>query len=251
MSPTLTTFLFEAANFLVLAAALGWLFFKPVRQALHDRSAKLAAEAQEAAGTLTKAEATQREIDATRAHLQEELNELRSRELEAARGQAAQLVADARRAAERELESARHQAAQMSEMQRDTLSNVAAAAAAETVGKLLQQLAGRDLQSALIESACEQLRALPPDAIAPVKVESAQPLTADQRSAVENALGHAAAGADFRTVDDLMGGVRISTGKGLIDASISGLVQFARQSLVYEMNHRANNHNPLQIAKDD
>ena len=41
MSPTLTTFLFEAANFLVLAAVLGWLFFKPVRQALADHRAGL------------------------------------------------------------------------------------------------------------------------------------------------------------------------------------------------------------------
>jgi F-type H+-transporting ATPase subunit beta len=39
---------------------------------------------------------------------------------------------------------------------------------------------------------------------------------------------------------------RISTGKGLIDASVSGLTQFARHSLVKEMTRRANNHNPLQ-----
>ncbi len=52
-------------------------------------------------------------------------------------------------------------------------------------------------------------------------------------------------------MDGLGDGVRISTGKGLIDASVKGLVQFASQSLVKEMSHRANNHNPLQNINND
>lgn len=250
MSPTITTFLFEAANFLVLAAVLGWLFFKPIRQALDDRRTRIESELQEAAQKLAEAEHRNQEVDAARANLQGELNELRTRELEAAQRKADQLLADARLAAERELALARSQAARMSEMQRDTIAQAAAAAAAETVGKLLEQISGRDLESALIDSACRQLRSLPPDAIAPVKVESAKPLSPQQRAALEDALGRAAAAAEFRTVDDLAGGVRISTGKGLIDASVIGLSSFARRSLVKELNLRANNHNPLQAADD-
>ena len=165
MSPTLTTFLFEAANFLVLAAVLGWLFFKPVRQALADRRAKFEADSVQAAEKLAEAEKAQQEIDATRANLQAELNELRTRELEAARRQADQILADARTAAEREREMSHRQAARMSDTQRDTLAEVSAAAAAETVGRLLEQIGGPDLQSALIESACQQLGSLPPDAL--------------------------------------------------------------------------------------
>ena len=37
MSPTVTTFLFEAANFLTLAPLLGWLFFQPVSDAIQGR----------------------------------------------------------------------------------------------------------------------------------------------------------------------------------------------------------------------
>lgn len=250
MSPTLTTFLFEAANFLVLAALLGWFFFQPVRQALADRRVKFEADAVQAEQELAQAKKLQQDIDATRANLQAELNTLRSRELEAARRQAAQILTDAHTAAEREREMSRRQAAQMSDTQRDTLAEVAAAAAAETVGRLLEQIGGPDLQAALIQSACQQLGALPQDAIAPVKIESAQPLSPQQRTALENALGPAANGADFRTVDGLETGVRISTGKGLIDASVSGLAQFARQSLLKEMKRRANNHNPLQSTND-
>lgn len=250
MSPTLTTFLFEAANFLVLAAMLGWLFFQPVRQALAERRAKFEADSVQAEQKLAEAEKMQQAIDATRANLQAELNALRTRELEAARRQADQILADARTAAEREREMSRRQAARMSDTQRETLAEVAAAAAAKTVGRLLEQIGGPDLQAALIESACQQLGSLPQDAIAPVKIESAQPLSSQQRTALENALGPAADGADFRTVDGLEVGVRISTGKGLIDASVSGLAQFARHSLVKEMNRRANNHNPLQSTND-
>ena len=250
MSPTLTTFLFEAANFLVLAGVLGWLFFNPVRQALANRRAKFEADAAQAAEKLAAAETVQREIDAARRSLKAELNELRTRELEAARRQAEQILADARTAAEREREMSRRQAAQLSETQRSTLADVSARAAAATVGHLLEQIGGPDLHSALVASACRQLGSMPPVALAPVKIESAQQLSPQQRAALSSALGPAAATADFRTVDGLGSGVRISTGVGLIDATASGLTQFARQSLTKEMNRRANNHNPLQSFND-
>lgn len=251
MSPTLTTFLFEAANFLVLAAVLGWLFFKPVRQAMGDYRAKFESQAEQAAEKLAAAERTQSEIDATRASLQTELSELRARELEATRQQAAQILADARTSAARELEMSRRQAARLSDSQRDSLAAVAATAAAETVRRLLEQIGGGELQTALIDSACQQLRAWPHDAIGPVKVESAQSLSATELAALKDALGVAAVGADFRISEGLGAGVRIATQKGLIDATVSGLTQFARQSLVAEMNRQVNNHNRLPSVHHD
>ncbi len=250
MSPTLTTFLFEAANFLVLAAALGWLFFKPVRQALADRRAKFEADTRQAAEKLAEA----KDPAADRRDPRQPASRIErascARELEAARRQSEQILADARSTAERELEVSRRQAARMSDTQRDTLAEASATAAAEAVGRLLEQIEGPDLQSALIQSACQQLGSLPPDALAPVKIESAQPLSPEQLAALKNALGPAADAADFRTVDGLGAGVRITTSSGLIDASVSGLAQFARQSLVREMNRRANNHHPLQSVND-
>lgn len=251
MSPTVTTFLFEAANFLVLAAVLGWLFFKPVRQALADRRSRLESEEQQAAERLSEAKDLQQQIATSRAHLQEELNSLRSRELEAARKQVDHLLADARAAAERELETGRRQAARVSETQQDRLAQAAALAAAETVGQLLRQIGGPEIHAALLRSACQQLRALPQDALAPVKVETATPLSSEDRATLDEALGPAAAGADYRTSKELGVGVRIATGQGLIDASASGLAGFARQALVKHINHRTNNHNPLRQANDE
>ncbi|MEZ6062359.1 MAG: F0F1 ATP synthase subunit delta [Planctomycetaceae bacterium] len=246
MSPTLTTFLFEAANFLTLAAVLAWLFFRPVRQALRNRCEKMELEEQQTAEKLADAQRMQQEINASRDNLQQELNATRDRELKATRQQAQRIVADARKAADHELELARRQSVRMSETQQETLARVAAHAAADAVGHLLQQIAGPDLHDALVESACRQIGILSADRLGTVKVESARELSEQQRASLTQALGSAGPGADFRTMDDLRAGVRILTADGLIDASVGGLTGFARQSLVRELNHHANNHNPLR-----
>ncbi|MCA9214102.1 MAG: ATP synthase F0 subunit B [Planctomycetales bacterium] len=250
MSPTVTTFLFEAANFLALAAAMGWLFFKPVRQALLDRQAKFESDNLQATQKLADAEKVQNEANAIRANLQTELNGLRASELEAARRQADKILTEARSVAQREREMSQRQAARISETQRDTLAEVAAVAAAETIGRFLTQIGGPNLQSALIESACQQLRSLSHDSLAPVTVESTQPLLPERVASIKNALGPAGEAAEFRTVENLGDGIRVSTGEGLIDATVKGLVQYASQSLVKEMSRRANNHNPLQKTND-
>lgn len=251
MSATLVTFLFESANFLVLAAALSWFFFKPVRQALIDHRSKFEADNRQAAEKLAEAGQMQQEIKQAHADLQAELQSLRTKELEAAHQQAEKIIADARGQADREQELRRREFAQMTDMQRDTLAEVSAAAAAETVGRLLTEIGGPDLQSALIGSACAQLREMPAGEISPVKVESAEPLSNEHMTLLRDAIGAAADTADYRVIDGFGDGIRITTGKGLIDASVNGLVQFASQSLVKEMGLRANHHNPLQHVNDD
>lgn len=246
MSPTVVTFLFEAANFLVLAVALSWLFFKPVRKSITDYREKLESDSRLAAEKLAAAEAVQQEMNNERTRLETELNQRRHREIEAAQQQAARILADARSVADQEIEKSHRQASRMSENQRDRLAEVSAAAAAEAVGQLLRQLGGPDLQAALVQLACRQLETLSAKNLAPVKIESAHELSAEQFSMLRHAIGTHAASADFRIVDSLGAGVRIYTAQGLVDASASGLAHFARQSLVKEMQHRANNHNPWQ-----
>ena len=57
MSASWVTFVFEAANFLVLAALLGRLFFRPVRDALERRRAELEGEREAARRVREEAEA--------------------------------------------------------------------------------------------------------------------------------------------------------------------------------------------------
>ena len=79
VSPSLTTFLFEAANFLLLAAVLGWIFFRPVRAAIERRRAALETERRDgeraradAERQLVEAEARRREVEASFAPLRAE-----------------------------------------------------------------------------------------------------------------------------------------------------------------------------------
>lgn len=264
MSPTLTTFLFEAANFLVLAAALGWLFFRPVRQAIVDYRTQFESDNQRAAETLAEAETIRRSIQAEHEKLKAKLDAMQARELANAKAQADNLLAEARLTADREREQSRLDASRISDSQRDVLAATAATAAAESVGQLLTQIGGPELQSALVRSACGRLaelaegtpepdsrngpscashyRGLPPigQSLAPVKVESAQPLTEDQMTEIKHALGNSYDTADFRVVCELGNGIRVSTSMGLVDASTMGLRAFACHWLVNEVKHRSN-----------
>jgi F0F1-type ATP synthase membrane subunit b/b' len=78
VSPTWSTFLFEMANFLLLAAVLGWLFFRPVRDALEKRRAGLEAEDREAAEKLAEAERLRAEAADRRSELEASLATLRA-----------------------------------------------------------------------------------------------------------------------------------------------------------------------------
>lgn len=247
VSPTLTTFLFEAANFLLLAGLLGWLFFKPVRQALEQQRESIDAAAHEAEQKLAEAEETRGEIEAQRRALQQELEQLRAHELEAARQKAERIVADARATAEREREVQAQQAARRAESESVRLSRAAASAAAEVVARLLEQIEGPDLETALVKAACEQVRAMPRHDLAPVRVESAQPLSEPDRALLREAVGQQAGDQQitWQVLPELGPGLRITTGRGLIDATADGLAQYAQRALLAELNHRDSNTAPL------
>jgi F-type H+-transporting ATPase subunit b len=244
-----TTFLFEAANFLVMAAALSWIFFKPVRQALADRRTELASQEQQAAEKLAEAERTERAVAEARSQLQQELDAQREETLRAAQQQAEQVLADAKSAAQREWEANRRRVTRLTESQRTRLARAAAGAVAQTVGELLRQIESPELQNALLRSACQQLRTLDSLALAPVQVETAQPLSAEERARLDEALGPAAKTAEIRTSNQLQVGVRISTGDGLIDASDTGLVQYARQAFLQQLNHHAQQSSPEPLPQ--
>ncbi|KAA5546239.1 ATP synthase F0 subunit B [Roseiconus nitratireducens] len=249
MSPILTTFLFEAANFLVLAAALGWFFFRPVRNAIAEYRSKIETDQRAAETKLEEARKRHDQVDQAYARLHEDIAREREKQLEAAREQAGKILDEARQVADRELKLSHHQAAQITNSQRDRLAEVAATAAAASVGRLLEELSGERLHDALVESACRQLRQWQ-DGLAPVSVEHSLPLSETQVEALKEAAGKAAETAEFHTVDGLGAGVRVLTAQGLVDASTAGISTFARRSLVKEMQDRANNPAVLQDVSD-
>ncbi len=194
MSATWVTFFFEAGNFLLLAALLGWLFFRPVRDALERRRSEIEGERQAAARAREEAlrvleQARERRaeletsIEALRAKAQREAEAERERLLEAAREQARR----ERLAREEELTSLRR--AEARARVRDAVF-----AAREIVVRLLEAVEGPELETALVASACRQLEALRvAGSLAPVLVSAVRPSEPVGLNALAQAAGVAPA----------------------------------------------------------
>jgi F-type H+-transporting ATPase subunit b len=235
VNDSLWTFVFEIANFVALAAVLAWLLFKPVRKALADQQAKARQLEDDAAQKLTDAESLRQDVESQRQALAGELETMRVRVREIARQEAEQILAEARAHAERERAALKRDALHIERAQMTKIARAVATATHDTMKRFLQQMEGPELEQTLLKAACRELKAFSNNPLAPVTIESAAPLDDDARRLINASLGVAAKSADFRVVPGLEGGLRISTAHGLIDASVTGLANFAEQSLSAEM----------------
>ena len=227
MSPTVTTFLFELTNFLLLALLLGWLLFKPVRAVLQARQAAEQRQAQELAARVSEGDRQRAELDQRHRAFENEIAELRRKHIAAADQEAAGIVMHAHDAVERERDSVKRGLAHLEQAQVKRLSAAVAAAARESVVRLLAALNGPDLDASLAQAACRRLEPLQGSALGPVLIESARPLAGSTHAAIATALHDHAPSAEFRVVPDLGAGVRITTAQGLIDTSALGLARQA------------------------
>jgi len=228
VSPTLANFLFEAANLLVLALALGWAFFKPVRRVLDAEVDRHAKQDEDAAQRKAEAEALMEQARTARAEAARERDEQRQQMLEAARREAAGVLDKARatQAAERQALGQEMQAARAAE----------ASALAETVGRiagasvrdLLERLDGPSLDQALVGAACKALESMPQETRGSAQVESARPLAEESRRQLERALGiH----IEERIVPELGAGVRVTTAGGQVDTTASAIARQAAREV--------------------
>jgi hypothetical protein len=71
--------------------------------------------------------------------------------------------------------------------------------------------------------------------LAPVRIESANPLDPSDRDALLAALGVAGESAEFHVIEDLGMGLRVSTNRGLVDLSSAGLSTFAKHQLANQL----------------
>ena len=232
MSPTLTTFLFELTNFLSLAGLLGWLLFKPVRGVLQARQADETRQADELAARGAEAERLRADLEQRRSAFEREMAQLRKEHLAAASQEAAAVLIRAREAANRERDAVTRTLAHIERAQFERLSAAVAATTRDSVARLLTMLNAPELEAGLVQAACRQLRALDGRALGAALIESALPLGADAEAAVRAALNDRATAAEFRVVPDLGAGVRITTARGLIDASAAGIAGQAERMLI-------------------
>jgi F-type H+-transporting ATPase subunit b len=233
VSPSWVTFLFEAANFLLLAAVLGWLFFRPVRSALERRRSALESEQRAAADARAEAEDALRDTRQRRSEIERSLAELRERIALDAEQERQRLLDSARAQTQRERETLKQELASLRRAQARSLARDAAFAAREIVGRLLELMQGPDLEDALLGAACRELEKLRSSGpLAPVAVESMRPLDEAALAALAEAAGVAAADLTHRVDPALLAGVRALTARGLVDASAAGLAARAERVLV-------------------
>jgi len=236
MSASWTTFLYEAANFLLLAALLGWLFFRPVREALERRRQELESEKRAAEDARAKAEQALQDARAKRAELEDSLRELRERVASDAEAESTRLAEAARKQAQREREALEREFIALRTENARALARDAAFAAREIVVRLLEEMKGAELDQTLLRAACRELEELRASgSLGNVVIESAAPLDRPALAAIAEAAGISPDTATHRVDPDLVVGVRVLTAKGLVDTSAAGLAAQAERVLVREI----------------
>lgn len=241
MSATWVTFLFEAANFLLLAAVLGWIFFRPVRDALEHRRSELEGERTAAAAARAEAERAEQAVHAQRAELESSLEALRERVRREAETERDRLVAAARDQMQRERETLKGELVSQRRAQARSLARDAAFAAREIVERLLGEIDGPEMERALLRAACRELETLRSSSgpLAPVVVESVRALDPENLADLARAAGVAEADVTHRIDPDLVAGLRVLTARGLVDASAAGLAAQAERVLVSQLEHES------------
>lgn len=228
MSTALANFLFEALNVLLLAGALGWVLFKPVRAALDAERERHNHEDGERKRLLAEAETLARGTREQHAAAERETERSRQELLAAARREAAGIVEAARATQAAEQTRFDRELALRREADAATLADTLGRVAADSVRKLLATLDGPSLDRALVRAARAELDAIPAAGRVGARVESARPLDVESRRVLGAALGD-----DFpeRVVAELGAGVRVTLPAGQVDATARSLARQAAKAL--------------------
>ncbi len=229
MAPPVASFLFEVVNFVALVAALGWLFFRPVRAALESERGRRAEEERAVAALRAQAETLATEVRAAREEREGETERRCAEILAAAEREAARIREEVRQAVEAERRTAERELAAGRRAQASALADAMGRIAGASVRSLLESLDGPSLDLALVRGACEELRALPPAVREAATVETARPLGPEARGALRDVLGTT---FTERAVAELGAGVRVTTGAGQVDASALALARRAARDIV-------------------
>lgn len=237
MGFSLTTLIFELVNFLVLLFLLHRLVFRPIRRAVAERRAAMAAQQTEVTERLKQAETLRAEY------------EQRAKDLETLRAEVLrQAGEDAARERARFLEEAREEAAaegvrsqRVIETEREAAlgwaREVAVKSGMELAGRLLYVLAPQAADEALLSLLCEELSRQAPGLRSAAKeggpllaeVVWARPAAQAQedrlRAAMRSVLGSEPA-LSQREDPSLLAGAVLRVGHRVFDASVAGQLAF-------------------------
>lgn len=235
-----TTFALEVLNFLVLVWLLKRLFYRPVLAVIEKRQAATAKTIADAESVRREAEALKSEYQTrlagvdkdraeARAGLDEGISAERTRRLAAVE---VEVNADRQR---RKMLEARERSEREAALEREALT-----VAARFASRFLDRLAGPELEAKLVALALSELDALAPDRLdalrdptVGIKVVSAYPLDAAQRTAFTQSLGRLAGRAlapEFTEDAMLKAGVCIMAGAWVLMANLRDELSFFSES---------------------
>ena len=235
-----TSFALEVLNFLVLVWLLKRFFYRPVLAVIEKRQTATAK-------TIADAESVRREAEGLKGEYQTRLAGVDKDRAEARAGLDEEIAAErTRRLAAVEVEvDANRQRRQMLEareasVREAALEREALTVAARFASRFLDRLAGPELEAKLVALALSELDALAPDRLdalhdptVSIKVVSAYPLDAAQRTAFTQSLGRLAGRAlapEFTEDAMLKAGVCIMAGAWVLMANLRDELSFFSES---------------------
>ena len=235
MGFSLTTLIFELINFLVLLFLLNRLVFRPIRRAIAERRAALAAQQAEVAERLRQAEALRGEYE----QRAQGLETLRAEALQQAREDAAHERARVLEEAKEEAAEDRARGQRVIESEREAAlgwaREVTIKSGVELAGRLLCALAPHAADEALLSLLCDELGRQAPllglgpkaPAVHPLETEVTWARPAEQaqvdrlRAAMTAALGREPV-LSQREDPSLLAGIVLRVGHRVLDASVAG-----------------------------
>lgn len=156
MTFNLTTFLFEIVNFVVLAAILYRLIYRPMRLAIDERRAENERARLEAEAMRKQAECEKEQLDAKLQGIEGQRQEILSKASEQASAEKARRLAEAETEARGVREKARQESEQLHKSSLAAMESEAAALGVKLADRLLNQAAtsslNRELTRRLIET---------------------------------------------------------------------------------------------------
>jgi F-type H+-transporting ATPase subunit b len=246
------TFFLEIINFLVLVWILKRFLYKPVLGAIAQRKAIIEKTLADAKAKEAGAEALIQQYQNRIADWENEKARLRTGVAEEISAQRAQMMA----ALENSLKQEREKARVLEERRLNELQNKAeedgVAKGVEFTARLLARAASSELEARLVSLAMEDLplisdervkalRSVSQQAGCHVKVTSAFPLSAPQRSAIAQKLKEVTQdniALEFSEDSRLLAGLRISVGPWVLRANLQDELEFFSQAVRYGSRKR-------------
>jgi F-type H+-transporting ATPase subunit b len=240
-----TTFFLEIINFLVLVWILKHFLYRPVLDAISQRKAVIDAALSEAKGKEASARALGEQYQNRLADWEHEKEKLRAAVLEEIGGQRAQMTAALESALKQEREKARVlEDRRLYELQCKS-EEAGIAQGVQFTARLLARLAGPEVEARLVGVTLEDLARLSVEQIESlrlvsrqaglqVKVTSAFPLSAPQRSMIVEKLKDVTQdnlAVQFNEDSGLVAGLRISVGPWVLRANLKDELEFFSSSV--------------------